>query len=298
MKTWVALLALAALLVLLVARTVSASAVYSDGFESYTAGALDGNLSGGPNQSTNGGPGNPWFGPNPPNLHVVGAGGGISSGAAGPHNGSHMVTANAASDFDQDWLNLANRFNGGSAFTGNLVADWWFYDATGAGNSNYRDYVALGNYTVAGTAAASGQDYTPASAGNLNSGSVSQRLSLGASNPTGFDNTKYQARIVGATDGTAGGTWFNVGTRSAGWHEGTIALGTPNGAATVVSFSIDGVDVLDHPIMTTGGVNVLELNDGFGSTVANYDDLTLSTVPEPASLGLLAGTLLLLRRKR
>src|SRR5690349_15903030 len=100
---------LALLGVLISVSWASAQVLYSDGFEGYNSGALDANLSGGPNQAPNGGPGNPWFGPVPPNLHIVGAGGGISSGSAGPHSGSKMVTANATSDFDQDWINLAHR---------------------------------------------------------------------------------------------------------------------------------------------------------------------------------------------
>jgi len=59
------------------------------------------------------------------------------------------------------------------------------------------------------------------------------------------------------------------------------------------------VDVLDHAIDTTGGVNVIELNAGFGTTGANYDDLTLSAVPvpEPSSLLLTAGGVLLAWRR-
>ena len=186
-----------------------------------------------------------------------------------------MVTASALSDFDQDWVNIGNRFNNGSAFTGDISLDWWFYDPTGSGNSGYRDYVALGTYNSAnGTG---GLDYPDASGGNLNPGGALQRLSLGASNPAGFDNTKYQARVAGATDGTASGNWFNVGTRSVGWHEGRIQLGTPNGASTTVSFYIDGVDVLDHAILTSSGVNVIEMNAGFSTTSANFDDFSLTT---------------------
>src|SRR5438132_3004282 len=127
-----------------------AQVIYSDGFEGYTAGdsPLDANTAG-PNAGPNGGPGNPWFGPAPPNLRVVGSGGGVSSGAAPTHSGNNMVTASAASDFDQDWLNISSRFNGGNPYFGNVSLDWWFYDPTGAGNSNYRDYVALAYYTPA-----------------------------------------------------------------------------------------------------------------------------------------------------
>src|SRR6266699_448964 len=169
---------------------VRGQVLYSDGFEGYNNGALDANLSGGPNQGPNGGPGNPWFGPAPPNLQVVGTVGGVN-----PHSGIKMVTAAAPGDFDQDWLNISARFNAGNPYLGNMSLDWWFYDPTGAGNSNFRDYAALGYYNSAnGTG---GLDYPASSGGNLNPGGALQRLSLGASNPTGFNNTKYQARVVG-----------------------------------------------------------------------------------------------------
>ena len=298
-------LALAAVGLIVLAGTAPAQVLFSDGFETYAGGRqpLDSNTAG-PNAGPNGGPGNPWFGPAPPNLRVVGAGGGLSSGAAGPNSGSQMVTASAAGDFDQDWYNLAHRLNNGSNYTGNVALKWAFYDTNGSGDTNYRDYAALGNYGDASTAAASGLDYPTAGGGALGGG-VPQRLSLGASNPTGFDPTKYQARVVGATDGPAGsggsaGQWFNVGTRSVGWHSGEILLGPDLGANTLVSFFIDNVDVLDHAISSTGGVNVIELNDGFGTTGANYDDVNFSVsgVPEPSSLLLTAGGLLVVWRRR
>src|ERR1041385_5118065 len=277
-----------------------AQVIYSDRFEGYTAGGspLDADTAG-PNAGPNGGAGNPWVGAAPPKLPVVGSGGGLSSGAAPTHSGNNMVTASATSDFDQDWLNISARFNGGTPYFGNISLDWWFYDPTGAGNSNYRDYAALGYYNSAnGTG---GLDYPAASGGNLNPGGALQRLSLGASNPTGFNNNMYQARVVGATDGTATGQWFNVGARSVGWHQGQIILDAPNGAATMVHFEIDSVDVLDHAIQTANGVNVIELNDGFGTTVGNYDDVTLAAiVPEPSAAVLLicGGVSLLAVRRR
>lgn len=295
-------LAAGALLALMLSngRALADTLLYSDGFESYTDAnsPLDANTAGA-NAAPNGGPGNPWFGPAPPNLRVVSAGGGISSGAAGPHSGTQMVTASAASDFDQDWFNLAHRLNSGSNFTGDIKLDWYFYDPSGAGDTNYRDYVALGNYATASTGAASNLDYTTASGGNLNPGGATQRLSLGASNPSGFNSNQYQARIVGATDGLANG-WFNIGSRSVGWHEGTIVLADPNGSDTMVSFYIDGFDYLDHAIMNSTGVNVIELNDGFGSTVGNYDDVSFSLTPEPTSACTLAfaAVLLIGRRER
>src|SRR6058998_1474178 len=108
------LCAISLLLLALSIIQMPAQVIFSDGFEGYTdAGSpLDANTAG-PNAGPNGGPGNPWFGPAPPNLRVVGSGGGLSSGAAPTHSGNNMVTASAPSDFDQDWLNISARFNGG-----------------------------------------------------------------------------------------------------------------------------------------------------------------------------------------
>jgi len=282
-------------LLLLGALQLCAQVIYSDGFETYALGALDANLSGGPNAGPNGGPGNPWFGPAPPNLHVYNSSVGVA-----PHSGSQLIGgSNLGLDFDQDWLNMAYRFNGGNPYYGNIGLTWWFYDPAGSGANapNYYDYVALGNYSLAGTTT----DYAPSSGGNLNGGTVYQRLSLGAVPVTGYNSANYQVRVVGATDGLGGGQWFNVGTRGVGWHQGAIVLGAANGASTVVSFYIDGADVLDHAITTTQGLNVIELNADFGSIQGYFDDFALSAVPEPGTCALLllggAGTLIFGRRK-
>jgi MYXO-CTERM domain-containing protein len=146
-------------------------------------------------------------------------------------------------------------------------------------------------------------DYTAASGGNLNGGGISQRISLGASNPAGFDATVYQARVVGATGGLANG-WFNLSVpRSPGWHLAEILLGSDQGTATSVSFFIDNLTTpaLTVPISSSGGVNVIELNAAFGTTSANYDDISFSAVPvpEPSGLGLAAvGVLVAWRRRK
>src|SRR3954454_8670535 len=108
------------LLVVLTLGTVAPAAIlYTDGFESYTAGGnpLDKNVAG-PNSAPNGS-GNPWFGPAPPNARVVG-----TEGAVLPHSGNNMIRGSAPSDLDQNWYNLAYRLNGGSPFSGNLQFDW------------------------------------------------------------------------------------------------------------------------------------------------------------------------------
>ena len=273
---------------------VPAQVLFSDGFEGYAAGGnyLDKNIAG-PNSAPNGS-GNPWFGPFPPNLVVVG-----TTGSVSPHGGNNMVRGVLPGDVDQDWVNIAYRFNGGSPFTGNLMFDWWFYDPSGPGDSNFRDYGVLGFYNTA----PNNTDY-PGS-GSLNSGvSQLQRLSLGAFNPAGFDSTKYQVRVGGATDGLTGG-WFNTSiTRSVGWHEGRIALGSALGdGTTTVSFFIDNMitPVLTHNSVTANGYNVLELNGDAGSTTGYFDDVSLSLIPEPGAAALLACgglTWLTLRRRK
>jgi hypothetical protein len=252
-----------------------AQLLFSDGFESYTGAGnpLDKNTAG-PNAAPNGS-GNPWFGPAPPNARVVGAEGSVT-----PHSGTQMIRGSAPSDLDENWYNLAYRNNSGSAYTGGIAYNWWFYDPLGSGGSNFRDYAALGFYNTA----PGNTDYP--GTGSLNSGLTQvQRLSLGASSPSGFDNTKYQARVVGATDGLANG-WFNLSVaRSVGWHEGKIVVDGANN----VSFYIDDMNnpVLTHSGVTTFGYNVLELNTDQGPTTGYFDDVSFSVVPEPGTLALL-----------
>ncbi len=246
------------------------AAFFTDGFELSLGGALDKNLSGGPNAAPNGS-GNPWFGPNPPNLVIVGAENGIT-----PHSGSKMVRGVVASgsvDLDQDWVNIAYRFNNGNAFTGNIALDWWFYDPLGVGGSAFKDYVALGYYNTA----PGNTDYP--GTGSLNSATLIQRLSLGASGATGVDTSKYQARIVGSTDGIGVG-WFNTSVaRSIGWHHGRITVGPSlTDGTNDISFFIDDMlhAVLQHNSAVNYDYNVIEINGMFGTQSGYFDDFTLS----------------------
>ena len=282
------LLCVALFLLVLSIIQVPAQVIFSDGFESYTAGGnpLDKNYAG-PTAAPNGS-GNPWFGPAPPNARVVG-----TEGSVTPHSGNNMIRGSAPSDLDENWYNLAYRLNSGNPYTGNIQYNWWFYDPLGSGGSNYRDYAALGYYNTA----PGNTDYP--GTGSLNGSTQIQRLSLGASNPSGFDSTVYQARVVGATDGLSGGGWFNLSvTRSVGWHEGMIRMDNGNN----VSFYIDDMNnpVLTHSAVTTWGLNVLELNTDYGPTAGYFDDVSFM-VPEPGTAALLLCgglTWLALRRRR
>src|SRR5579871_3077006 len=66
----------------------------SEGFEGYQRDLLDANASG-LNAGPDGGPGNPWWGEFPPDLHVVGADTniipGIVTNLVTPHGGTNMV---------------------------------------------------------------------------------------------------------------------------------------------------------------------------------------------------------------
>jgi hypothetical protein len=284
------------LLFVLSVIAIPAQVLFTDGFESYVGGGspLDMNYAAGPNASANGNlAGNPWFGPAPPNARVVG-----TEGSVTPHSGNQMIRASAPSDLDENWVNLAYRFNGGGVYTGNIQYDWWFYDPLGSGGSTYRDYAAIGYYNTAPTTT----DYP--GTGSLNSSSQIQRLSLGAYAATGYDPTKYQARVVGATDGLAQG-WFNLSAdRSIGWHEGRVVVGPVQGDGTAtVSFYIDDMNnaLLVHNSVYNWGFNVIEVDTGYGATPGYFDDASFSVVPEPSTVALLLCgglTLLALRRRR
>jgi hypothetical protein len=267
-----------------------AQLLFSDGFETYVGGTapLDKNYASGANTAPNGS-GNPWFGPAPPNARVVG-----TEGSVTPHSGTQMIRGSAASDKDENWYNLAYRLNSGNSYSGNIQYTWWFYDPLGSGGTTYQDYAALGYYNTA----PGNTDYP--GTGSLNASTQIQRLSLGASNPSGYDPTEYQARVVGATDGLSGGTWFNLSvTRSIGWHEGKITVDGANN----VSFYIDDMNnpALTHSAVLTYGYNVLELNTDYGTTAGYFDDVSFSQIPEPGTAALLLCgglTWLALRRRK
>jgi hypothetical protein len=275
-----------------------AGTIFTDGFESYQLGSLDKNITGGPNAAANG-TGNPWFGPAPPNLQVVNAENGVT-----PHGGTKMIRGRAPSDFDENWVNIAYRFNGGTPYTGNVQFDWWFYDPNGATNgSAYRDFGAIGYYD----AAPGNTDYP--GTGSLNGSSVVERLSVGASSDTGgaYNPLVYQVRVVGTQDGYDGGTgWYNTPVaRTVGWHHAEVVVGARAAdGSNPVSFYIDNLTAPAFTAPSTvvnAGYNVLEVNGDYGTTPGYFDDVSFGTVPvpEPAAVALLAlGGLVVVRRRR
>jgi hypothetical protein len=262
---------LAAVLVFMVLSGQVHAAGFFEGFEVYARGALDADLSGGPNEGTNGGA-NPWFGGNPPNIQVVAAENGVT-----PHSGTNMVRGcyNCLYANDTDWYNLSFRNATGGVFSANFVLDWWFYDPLGSGGGgDYVDYVALGNYNDVPP----NMDYVDVT---ILPAPNSQSMALGSDAlrfDTDIDETMYQARILGANDSVNPVGWFNLtnAIRTVGWHHARIVIGGANGTNTPASFYIDDMvtPALSHVTVNGDGFNILEINGDYGNTSGYFDDFT------------------------
>lgn len=280
-------------------------ASFSDGFEGYVQDFVDKNYVGGANAAPNGS-GNPWWGANPANFAVVGAENGVT-----PHSGAQMARNELGStyqvpfDSDSEYYNLAFRLNAGNLYYGNVVLDWWFYDPLGGGTTNppsqdYGDFAGLCNY---GTGIPGNADYNTDSSGSVAApGSPVQCLMLGAACVWGAaDTTKYQAQVLGATDGLnrTNPAYFDTATpRSAGWHNARIVAG-PAAAATevaVIKFYIDDMvnPTLTHDNAGGVGINGIQLSSlhdyGTELSVGGYfDDFYFQDgVAAPAITGRLA----------
>jgi hypothetical protein len=255
--------------------------VFKDSFETYIQapgddGALDKNLSGGPNAAPNGS-GNPWWGPFPANLRVVGTENGVT-----PHSGTNMVRGlSTGGDFDQEYYNLTYRLRGGVIPKGNFLVEWWFYDPAGAGSTAYKDYVALATYTND----LSAMDYPNSANQALPGNGISQRLSLGAAPNTsaGVDYNFYQARIVGSSLGYSQGNFNTITPRTVGWHQARIVLGPPTNSQPDVAFYID--DMVNPTVAahcpTTTGFQLVEVNSAFGATPGYFDDFRIALAIPP-----------------
>jgi hypothetical protein len=302
--------AITVLSVLLALRASASTLLASDNFESYNTGDLNKNDVGSINAAPNGS-GNPWWGVSTGNFIpaiVTGATNGVT-----PHSGTQMVAGTTVSGKATTfWDNVAYRYHGGSAFPGNLTMTFWFYDPNGTTNgSNFGGNAGIAYYSDS----PSNADYP--SSQTLNNSTTIDRLSLGAASnhsntagsPQTFNSNQYQARVIGSTLGYNSNGWINLPlTRSVGWHEGEVVVGSPDvNGSDPVSFYIDN---LTTPLLTTTttidqGYNTIEFdNDVFpnpgNNAGAYFDDVTLTSTPEPASLILFPtlGILLLRRRRR
>ncbi len=264
--------------------SITWAAAFTEDFEGYKQGELDANDSASPNKSNNNLSGNGWFGPYPGNDNLVGAMNGVT-----PHSGAKMLVASVPAYADMEWFNIAYRLHGGLPFMGNCQMDFWFYDPTGPGHSEYADYAALLFYTSASTNA----DWPNITGQDMTAYAINQRLSLGASpiQDGTFDSTVYQARVVGSSGGyNANGDWFNLPTaRSIGWHHGRVTIGHTQADNTAsVYFYIDDMSnaALTHNSVTSRGYNTMEINSGpwlVGTANGYYDDFSFS-VAAPGKL--------------
>jgi len=299
--------ALSLSLVLPVAAAPAATTLLSDNFESYTPGILDKNAAASANPAPNG-TGQPWWGPGTsPNFNVVAG----PQGSISPHSGSQMIRGdNTSSVHALLWQNLAFRTNAGAPLPGNLQYDFWFYDTNGTTNAGqFEANSALAFYDNA----PSNSDYPTTPDPSLSDATPStiQRLTLGAANyktntagyPQTYNSSRYQARILGYTGGYNSVGWLNLPlTRSVGWHHGQITVGPadPTGNNAVSYF----IDDLTTPLFSyatdlPNGYNTLEFT-AENAAPGYFDDITLLSTPEPATLSLLipSATLLGKRRRR
>jgi hypothetical protein len=308
--------------------------LFSDNFESYSLGELNKNDSASPNAAPNGS-GNPWWGPGAGTTvqpagsiasQLVSAGNqsGVAQPAAAtstemlvvgaqngvtPHSGTKMITGSPGSNnYSELWNNIAYRYNGGKAISGNLIYTFWFYDPNGTTNgAAYKDNSDVAFYSDNSSTA----DYP--SSGTLNNSLTIERLQLGAASyqvntsgyPQTYNSSEYQARVVNTQIGYDTQGWINLPiTRSVGWHEGEEIIGPADSdGRNTVSFYIDN---LTTPLLTTTteidqGYTDVEFNAG-GTTndLGYFDDATLTLTPEPLSLAAspLLGLLLMRRRRR
>lgn len=277
---------------------VNAAVLFSDGFETYNPGQLATTDANTTNPGPNGGPGNPWWAPFSGNGLITGAVNGVT-----PHSGTQMLMGAAPGDFDQNVVNIAHRFGGNAPITGNIALDFYFYDTNGAGDATNTGYAEVGYYD----GVPSNTDYNANH--SLSFTTNIQRLVLGMVGNNGGNLNVYQARLLGGTPtiGTSyASTYINTTTpRTVGWHEGRIVIGPQlQTGGNLVDFYIDNMTTPTAEATTSEafGYNVVVLNTqeaSSASTINYFDDLTLSSVPEPASLSVLALSAFgLLRRRR
>jgi hypothetical protein len=278
-----------ALLALLSSPSRAASALLFDGFESYNRGVLDANSPSGANAAPDGGPGNPWWGAEPPDLTVVGMETnkvvGVVTNIVAPHSGTNMVRGGTLKD-DWEFFNLPCRLNRSSVYSGSVSLDWWFFDPIGAKtNANsapqYQDFASLAYWIpIPGNT-----DYSTNNLGMVNLDFATTQLSIGAatSQITGYKSTNYQAQIyrtssTNAYDQVNG--WFNLPVvRTVGWHHAYIGVGAAasNGTAAV-SFYIDNLvtPALTNTASLTNGLNCIVLQAENGNLTGYFDDVTFN----------------------
>ena len=193
------------------------------------------------------------------------------------HSGAQSArTLVSASYTGRNYQNLDAEYNGTDAQP--LVVEYWMYYVPG-GTRHYNEVRAYAD-------------------GGYGVGDLEQLYAAGWTNnataPDVWDSTKFQARVA------FGDNWVNLNEpgcpdRSEGWHKFTIEF-----KSATVAFYVD--DILGRSLARpgTGSLDSLVLGSGLtsGGIESYTDDFSVSIVPEPTTLALLAfGGLALLRRR-
>ncbi len=300
-------------------------AVFYDGFEgmetatsrpcSPTVGIVDMNWATG-NAAANGDltSGNPWWGDDYPTMNV-GHLSGIDAYAGSNALWDGQGTASGCQRLQEmTYLNLAYRFNGGSAFTGNLYLDWRFYDPRGtvhtASGGAFCDDPASLCYTSNTDYMPTDADYNPATTGTdyiSDDVNYAQKLSLGCTDASAGSAAYYQARIkagskisgaatayapaaVNKWSGAAG--WYNLTNtaRTVGWHHCRIVVGPADGDSNTVAFYIDDMDTAQLVGTATGTLySAMQLKargeystgGWWGAIGPMYDEVSFGVLPAP-----------------
>jgi hypothetical protein len=269
---------------------------FFDNFESYATGGNDapGRANGtciDYNYGNNPAATDPWWGNASPNIFIYPSG----EDGATAYSGNQMIggayTTVTSGDNDEGFLNLAYRFNGGQRYYGNIILDWHFYDP---GATDYGDQFALANFGANMPANADSSGYaiplTPI-----------QQLFLGAW--PNLDSTKYQASIMGVSDGTAGifsknitganTKYFNTtALRSAGWHHARILVGPADAGTHVANakFYVDDmVNIAFSHDLPAGNVGFNAIHTlactvfqpAASETAGFFDDVTFQAANDP-----------------
>jgi hypothetical protein len=185
--------------------------------------------------------------------------------------------------------------NGGVEPTGTSTFTSWIFDSVIGGSTTTRIFNEVRGH--------SGGSGLP-NGGTVISGTLAQLLAIGKFNTVTkpgevFNINKYQGRVTFGTDPG----WFNLDgpgapDRSVGWHKFTIER---LGDETTINFYVD--DILSRTFLnaTPQSWDTLIMGSGLGSTATDSStDGFEVTVPEPASLTIVAATALgfLARRRR
>ncbi len=248
----------------------------------------------------------PWWGASPPNFCTYTSGqDGVNAYSGNQMAGGAFSTVSNSGDNDESFVNIAYRFNNGQIYYGDIMLDWYFYDP---GTADAGDQLTLANFAARVPAGSDSSGFQIPSA-------PVQNLFLGTW--PNLDSTKYQAGMMGATDGAAdrlskniSGTtkYFNTtATRSQGWHHARIVVGPadPGTHAANVMYFVDSMSSIafSHMLQNTNvGFNAIHMlacsifAPQTTETAGFFDDLSFQAfndpyiVQDPVSLTNNAGT--------